>query len=118
MANKCLGRQRVTGKLGRDPPFAHDDHAVRHTHDLGDFRADHDHRQSLRGQFGHEVVHGRFRADVDALGRLVKDDDLRLGRQPLGDHHLLLVAAGKVAHIGVQRRGAQIEPLGIPRGQA
>ncbi len=63
-----------------------------------------------RGQFAHEVVHGGLGADVDALGRLVQDDDLRLGRQPLGDHHLLLVAARQRADILVERGGAQIEP--------
>ena len=36
-----------------------------------------------------------FDADVDALRRLVEDEDLRLGRQPARQRDLLLVAAGE-----------------------
>ena len=37
-------------------------------------------------------------ADVDAAGGLVEDQQLGLGDQPAGEQHLLLVAAGEVAH--------------------
>ena len=33
-----------------------------------------------------------FRADVDAPGRLVEDEDLGIGIDPLGEDDLLLVA--------------------------
>ena len=39
-----------------------------------------------------------FRADVDAGGRLVEDEDVGRGRQPLCEHDLLLVAARQRAH--------------------
>ena len=60
-----------------------------------------------RGKLAHEFVDGGLRADVDALGRLVEDDDLRLGRQPLGDHDLLLVAAGERADAPGSRLAAR-----------
>ncbi len=93
--------------------LAHDDDAVAHAEDFGQFGRDHDDREALGDQFGHEVVHGGLGADVDALGRLVEDDHLGLGRQPFGDHHLLLVAARQRADVLAQRGGAQVEPLGI-----
>ena len=68
-------------------------------------------------QFAHEAVHGGLGADVDALGRLVEDDDLGRGRQPFGDDDLLLVAARQRADILAERGGAQVEPLGVVAGQ-
>jgi hypothetical protein len=38
-------------------------------------------------------VHLGLGADVDAAGRIVEQDHRGLGVQPLGEHHLLLVAA-------------------------
>ena len=43
-----------------------------------------------------QPVHLGLRADVDAARRLVDDQHLRLGREPLRQHDLLLVAAGQV----------------------
>ena len=40
-------------------------------------------------------------ADVDALGRLVQDDEVGVGLHPLGDHDLLLVAAAQGAGVGL-----------------
>ena len=36
-----------------------------------------------------------LRADVDAAGRLVEDQHVGVGEDPLGQHDLLLVAAGR-----------------------
>lgn len=43
-------------------------------------------------------------ADIDAAGRLIEDDDIRVVQQPLGDNDLLLVAAGQVARNLVCRK--------------
>ena len=45
------------------------------------------------GDEGVDLVLG---ADVDAARRLVEDQQLGLGEQPLAEHHLLLVAARQV----------------------
>ena len=50
---------------------------------------------ALRGQPAHDVVDGALGHDVDADGRAVEDEDLRIGGQPLGDDDALLVAAGE-----------------------
>ena len=117
-AHQLLGRQPVALEGADDPALAHDDDAVGHAEDLGDFGGDHDDGEALRRELGHELVHRGLGADVDALGRLVEDDDPRLRRQPLGDHHLLLVAARELADVLVERGGAQVEPRGVLAGQA
>ena len=45
-------------------------------------------------------------ADVDAAGRLVEDQHVRVGEHPLGQHHLLLVAARQLAARWLARVGA------------
>ena len=70
------------------------------------------------GELGHELVHRGLGADVDALGRLVEDDDAGLGGEPLGDHHLLLVAAGELGDVLVERGGAEVEAGGVLAGEA
>ena len=49
--------------------------------------------------------------DVNAAGRLVEDDDQGILRQRLGDHDLLLIAAGKFddARLALQR--GDLQPL-------
>ena len=43
----------------------------------------------------HHLPHVLAQLDVDAGGRLVEEQDLRLVRQRLGDHHAALHAAGQ-----------------------
>jgi hypothetical protein len=42
-----------------------------------------------------ELIDLLLGADIDAAGRLIQDQHLGPGQQPLGDGHLLLVAAGE-----------------------
>ena len=51
---------------------------------------------ALGGQLVDELVDLDLGAHVDAARRLVEDEHLGLGGQPLGEHHLLLGAAGEV----------------------
>ena len=60
----------------------------------------------LVGQLAHQLVDLALGADVDAARRLVEDHQLRPHRQPLGQHHLLLVAARQRARLGVSTDGA------------
>ena len=48
-------------------------------------------------ELGDQLLDLGLGADVDAAGRLVEDQQPRLGDQPAGQQHLLLVAAGQVA---------------------
>ena len=53
----------------------------------------------VRGDVAQDRVDRGARADVDALGRLVEDQHLRLQQQPARDDDLLLHAAGEVQHV-------------------
>src|SRR5215217_3491986 len=83
----------VTRELAGQPALAHHEDPIRHTEDLGKLARDQEDREALRGQAGDDPMHLRLRADVDPARGLVEDQDLRIGRQPLGEHDLLLVAA-------------------------
>ena len=52
-------------------------------------------------QRAHHLPHVLAQFDVDARGRLVEKQDLRLVRQRLGDHHAALHAAGQRDDLGV-----------------
>ena len=80
-----------------DAPFVHDVDAVGDAEQFGHLRRDDDDRLTLRGEPRDDRVDLVFRADVDAARRLVEDQHFRIGEQPFRQHHLLLVAAGKIA---------------------
>ena len=81
-------------QLASNPAFAHDHHPVAHAQDFGQLGRNHDNRLALLRQVVEQVVNLAFRAHIDAAGRLVEDQDVGIGGQPLADDHLLLVAAG------------------------
>ena len=64
----------------------------------------------------HELVDLVLGADVDAAGRVVQDEDPRLGHQPLGDDDLLLVAAREGLDRDVDRGRLDGEALGELEG--
>ena len=53
------------------------------------------------GQFDDQVHHRLLRGDVEAGGRLVRDQELRIAGQRQRDHHALAHAAGQFERIGV-----------------
>ena len=67
--------------------------------------ADQQDREPLARKVRDRPVDVGLRPDVDAVRRLVEDEDARLGGEPLGEHDLLLVAAGQAAHRLRRRRG-------------
>ena len=62
----------------RDLPFTHEDDGDAFLHELID-----------------ELMDFHFGADIDATSRLVEDEEAWMRVQPLGQDHLLLVAAGQ-----------------------
>src|SRR6266550_3211287 len=90
----------LTGFAGRhfidQPAFVHDIEAVADAQELGHFGRDHDHAFAGRGQVIDDGVDLVLGTDVDAAGRLVENEHLRIGEQPLAEHHLLLIAAGEI----------------------
>ena len=63
------------------------------------------------GDLADQLVEVGLGLDVDADRRLVDDQDLGIGREPLGDRHLLLVAAREIADRLAERRRADFEAL-------
>ena len=58
---------------------------------------------------GDEAVDLLLGADIDAAGRLVDDDDPRLGQHHLGEKQLLLVAAGELPGEQIAAPGPDVE---------
>ena len=63
---------------------------------------DDDQRDAVLGELDDQAVDLVARADIDTLGRLVEEEDLRRAHQHPGEEELLLVAAGKMRD---RRRG-------------
>ena len=88
----------AAGELGDEAPLVHHVDAVAHAEQLR--HSEEIMRMPLPSlassvDDGVDLVLG---ADVDAARRLVEDQQLGLGEQPLAQHHLLLVAARQVDH--------------------
>src|SRR5476649_1192445 len=85
--------------------FVHHVDAVAHAQQFRHFRRDHDDALTFGGQFADDAVDFILGADVDAAAGLIEYQHVRTREQPLGQHHLLLVAAGQVDHF-LQHAGA------------
>ena len=105
-------------ELGNDATFAHDQDAIAHAQHLGQLGRDHDDGRASRQQLVHQAIDLDFGADVDASRRLIEEEDVRLRQQPLREHHLLLVAAGKIDHALACARGANAQRLDEAIGSA
>ena len=98
-------------ELGNDLAVPHHHDAVAGTDQFRHVGGDEQDRQALLGQFGDDPVDFGFGLNVDALGGLVEDEQPRVGRQPFGQHHLLLVAAGQRADRLIEAGELQLHPL-------
>ena len=108
----CVALERGDGLAAR-----HHDHAVAEALELkGVARGDHD-RHAARGDLAEDAVDLGPRADVDALRRLVGDEDGRLGQHRARHHDLLLVAAGERRDRSLERRrpDRQLDELVLDR---
>ncbi len=101
-----LARSLGRIELGDDAALGKDQDAIGNGDELGEVRRNHDQTDPLSRQAGDKLMDLNFRADVDAGSGVLEEQNLRVGGQPFGQQHLLLVAAGEIAH---ERRG-QIWP--------
>ena len=92
----------VAAEVGDEPAASHHEHPVGEAEHLLDVGGDDQDAEAPRRLFGDELVDRPARADVDAAGRLVRDEQRRLAEQPAGEQHLLLVAATEGPHRRVQ----------------
>ena len=82
---------------GRDAAVAQDEHPVGDVDELGQVAGIEQDGVALRGEVAHQLEDLALGADVDAAGRVVEQEDPRLGQEHLAEDHLLLVAAGERA---------------------
>ena len=82
----------------------HHDHAVAQPLELERVARGDDDRHAAGGDLAQDAVDLGARADVDALRRLVGDEDRRLGEHRARHHDLLLVAAGERRDGRLERR--------------
>src|SRR5471032_3369634 len=87
--------QLVVDEVAAQLAFADDEHAVGNAQHLGQLGRHHDDGHALPRQFEHQLVDLELGTDVDAARRFIEYQYLRLGHQHLGQHRLLLVAAGQ-----------------------
>src|SRR3954452_22606033 len=71
-----------------DDTIAHHQHAVAQADSLLERVGGQDDAHALGGDRAHQLVDLFLGADVQAAGRMVEDQDLGAGVQPLGQHHL------------------------------
>ena len=102
-------------QLAGHPALRHDHDAVRQREHLRQVGGHHQERHAARGEIAQDAVDVRLGADVDAARRLIDDEDARVARQPLGEQHLLLVAARQIAHLAldVRRGDAQLVDIAL-----
>ena len=86
------------GQLAGDAAFVHHERAVGQADDFFHLAGREQDGDALAGQLVHEFIDFFLRADIDAARRLVEQQQLRREAEPLAEHDLLLVAAGKIAH--------------------
>ena len=79
-----------------DPAVDHDRDPVAEQHQLGEVGGDDEDAGPRSRGIAHQAVDLLARADIDADGRLVEQQDPRPRVAPLGEHDLLLVAARQV----------------------
>ena len=123
-ARDVLLGDRVALELAHDLPAREDEHPVAKTLQLDDVgREDDDRLARIRGR-AKELVDLEARAGVDAVGRLVRQQHVRLREQRTREENLLLVAARERRDGRLDGRRAHPEALHLlgrqarPRGRA
>ena len=92
-------------------PVAQHDDPVAVGGDLLKLRRDDEKRKPVLAQALDQADDLGMGADVDAAGRLVEDEEARLGGEPAGEQRLLLIAAGEKADGLFRIRRADVEEL-------
>ena len=95
--------------LAGDLTVAHHDDAVGDAQHLRQLAGYEHHGDALLLELVHQVVDLHLGRHIDASRGLVKEDHPRVACQPLGHDHLLLVAAGQVGRVHIQRRGFDLQ---------
>src|SRR6185437_9876269 len=80
-------------KFGDQPAFRHHQDAFTDRQHLQEIRRDDKNGEPPVGEFGDDLMDLRFAADIDAMRRLVENQNARLYGEPFGESDFLTVAA-------------------------
>ena len=94
----------MTFKFPRKTALVHDKYAVAYAEYLGQVRRYDDDADPVVNELINNIINLDLRAYVYAARRLVEDEDLRRGHEPFAEHDLLLIAAGEVPGLLLDRR--------------
>ena len=108
-----FGRGLLDGELARDATLRERVDAVADAEQLGQLRRDHDDALPGGGQPVDDRVDLVLRAHVDAARRLVEDEHVGIGVDPLRQHDLLLVAARELAGLHQHARRLDVHRLAV-----
>ncbi len=92
--------------------LVHDHDPVAHAHHFFQLAGNHNDGNPLLGQVVHELVDFILGAYIYAARRVVQDKDLGFGHEPLGNDHLLLIAARQRVAGNVQTGSFDVQALG------
>src|SRR6218665_281486 len=91
--------------------------AVGHAPNLGQLAGDHQDGQALFFQIGDQLVQLELGAHIDAVGRLVEQEQPGRSGEPFAQHDFLLVAPRQLVRQELRPGRAHIEPGDQPFGQ-
>ena len=92
------GGQRIQGVVGDEASAVQDDHAVHGLGDLGQDVAGDEHGAPFVGQAAKQIAQPADALGVEAVGRLVEDQDLGIAQQRGGEPEALAHPEGELAH--------------------
>ena len=101
-----------------DPPAVENEDPVADRRQLLVIGACAERRRALFPRIRYHGKHLRPRADVDALGRLIEQDQPRPGLKPFRQEHLLLIAAAQRSKQRLRVAGTHVEAIGQVGGVA
>ena len=86
---------RLPVEFARDPAFVHHQDAVGQAEDFFELATDKEDRDAFASQRFHHPVDLLPGTDVDTACGFIHQQHPRLEREPLAQHHFLLIASGK-----------------------
>jgi hypothetical protein len=106
---KFFDRDRIARQFGGDHAVAEHQHAGAHGRDFLEVGGDHHQRGAGLRAFAQHAVDLPLGADVDARRRLFEHHQRLVEVEPARQHHLLLVAARQLLHLGRRRGRVDVE---------
>ncbi|MCY1174516.1 hypothetical protein D9M73_147220 [compost metagenome] len=109
----CVKRRQchLAGHRRGDGAAVHDMNAVAEADQLRQVGREDQHPGALLHQFTDQPIDLHLGANIDANAGLVQQVQAGTPREPLGQRHLLLIAAAELTHLGMRARGLDPQAL-------